>query len=99
MVKYRIEVTEEAKADLYYYNAFERKNITEEIRVQLEHQPLMETRNRKQLRANPLSTWELRQGKYRIFYEVDETSRRVVIVAVGHKEQNMLLIRGKEVKI
>ena len=99
MAEYQIEVTEEAKADLYYYAAFERKIITNEIRVQLIHQPLIETKNKKKLRDNPIASWELRSGKYRIFYEVEETSRKVAIVAVGHKEHNMLLIRGKEVKI
>ena len=45
MLEYQIEVTEEAKADLYYYTVFERKLITEKIRVQLTHQPLIETKN------------------------------------------------------
>lgn len=99
MAEYRIEVTEEAKSDLYYYTAFERKIVTNEIRVQLIQQPLIETKNKKKLRDNPIAPWELRSGKYRIFYEVDETSRKVAIVAVGHKEHNVLLIRGKEVKI
>ena len=99
MAKYQIEVTEDAKADLYYYTAFERKIFTEEIKVQLTHQPLIETKNKKELRDNPIASWELRSGKYRIFYEVDKTSRKVTILAVGHKEHNMLLIKGKEVKI
>ncbi|ODS30838.1 MAG: Plasmid stabilization system protein [Candidatus Scalindua rubra] len=99
MAEYQIEVTEEAKADLYYYTAFERKIVTNEIKVQLTHQPLIETKNKKKLRDNPIATWELRSGKYRIFYEVEQTSKKVAIVAVGHKEHNVLLIRGKEVKI
>lgn len=99
MAEYQIEVTEEAKADLYYYSAFERKIITEEIRSQLLHQPLVETRNRKKLRDNPIATWELRSGEYRIFYEVNKASRKVTIVAVGHKEHNILFIKGIEVKI
>ena len=99
MVEYQIEVTEETKTDLYYYTASERKNVTKEIRTQLTHQPLIETKNRQKLRDNPIAPWELRSGKYRIFYEVDETSRKVAIVAIGHKEHNILMIRGKEVKI
>lgn len=99
MVEYQIEVTEEAKTDLYYYTASERKNVAKEIRTQLTNQPLIETKNRQKLRDNPIAPWELRSGKYRIFYEVDETSRKVAIVAIGHKEHNILMIRGKEVKI
>ncbi|MBM3335040.1 type II toxin-antitoxin system RelE/ParE family toxin, partial [Candidatus Sumerlaeota bacterium] len=53
----------------------------------------------KIMRQNPLAPWELRAGQYRVFYEVDEVSQKVVIVAVGHKEHNVLRIRGEEVKL
>jgi mRNA-degrading endonuclease RelE of RelBE toxin-antitoxin system len=99
MAAYQIEVSEDARADLSYYSAFERKIITSEIRVQLAHQPQVETKNRKPLRDNPIASWELRVGKYRVFYEVAETVRIVAIVAVGHKEHNVLIVRGKEVKL
>jgi hypothetical protein len=32
------------------------------------------------------------------FYEVNETAKRVTIVAVGHKEHNILFVQGKEVQ-
>ena len=97
MVAYRIEVTEDAKADLAHYAAFERKVIVSDIRKQLTDQPDLETKNRKSLRENPIATWELRVGKYRVFYEVDRASQVVSIVSIGHKEHNVLFIRGKEV--
>ena len=99
MAGYQIEVTEEAKADLSYYTAFERKIITVAVRTQLTHLPSVESRSRKKLRDNPLATWEMRAGKYRVFYEVDDASRKVMIVAVGHKEHNLLFVRGKEVML
>lgn len=99
MAGFAIEITEEAKADLGYHRAFERKIVTAEIRSQLTDQPAVETKNKKKLRDNPVAPWELRCGKYQVFYEADETSHRVTILAVGHKEHNMLLIRGNEVKI
>ena len=99
MESFRIDVTEETKVDLSYYTAFERKIIVSEIREQLTHQPHVETKNRKPLRDNPLASWELRVGKYRVFYEVDETARAVSIVSIGHKEHNVLWIRGKEVQL
>jgi len=97
--KYQIEVTEEARTDLNYYSVFERKIITSEIRVQLTNEPLVETKNRKLLRDNPISSRELRAGKYRVFYDVNRIALKVTIVPVGHKEDNVLLIRGKEVQI
>jgi mRNA-degrading endonuclease RelE of RelBE toxin-antitoxin system len=99
MAAFQIEITEDARNDLSSYTAFERKTITSEIRDQLTYQPLVETRNRKPLRDNPIAPWELRVDKYRIFYEVDEHGRSVIIVAVGHKEHESLLIRGKKVEI
>ena len=99
MASYRIEVTEDAKVDLSHYSAFERKLIVSEIREQLTHQPLVETKNRKSLRDNPIASWELRIGKFRVFYEVNEPVEMVSIVSVGHKVHNILLIRGKEVQL
>ncbi len=99
MPGYVIQVTEEAKNDLSYYAASERKSIAAAIRSQLTHYPLVETRNRKPLRENPVASWELRSEKHRIFYEVDEAIRTVTIVAVGHKVHNVLLIRGKQVQL
>lgn len=99
MASYQIEVTEEAKGDLFYYTVFERKIIVSRIREQLTHQPHVETKNCKPLRDKPLASWELRVGKYRVFYEVNETANTVSVVSVGHKEHNLLLIRGKEVQL
>ena len=99
MAVYHIAVTEEAKTDLSYYTAFERKIMAAAMRVQLTDSPAMETRNRKRLRDNPVARWELRSGHYRIFYEVDETVLQVTIVAVGHKDHNRLFIRGQEVQL
>jgi mRNA-degrading endonuclease RelE of RelBE toxin-antitoxin system len=99
MAAYQIEFTEDAKTDLSFYTAFERKWITSEIRAQLSHQPLVATRNRKVLRDNPIARWELRADKYRVFYEVDEQSEAVIVVAVGHKDHEQLRIRGQEVKL
>lgn len=99
MAKYQIDVTEEAKLDLDYYHAFERKIIVSEIRGQLTQEPLMESKNCKPLRENPTASWELRVGKYRVFYDVDDTARTVTVVSVGHKEHNVLLVRGKGVRL
>jgi mRNA interferase RelE/StbE len=31
------------------------------------------------------SYWRVRQGAYRIVYEIDESERRVVVVRIGHR--------------
>jgi mRNA-degrading endonuclease RelE of RelBE toxin-antitoxin system len=63
-MKYKIEITEDAKKDLSYFNAYEKKEILTGVKEQLLYEPLKETRNRKKLRANPVAPWELRIGRY-----------------------------------
>ena len=46
----------------------------------------------------PLAPWELRIGDYRVFCEIRE-ERIVRVLAVGHKEHNVLFIRGRRVEI
>jgi len=99
MPPYRIELTENAKAYLVRYRAVEQKMIVSQIKEQLRHEPLRETRNRKMLRDNPLGPWELRAGRYRAFYRVFEDEAVVLVAAIGHKEHNALFIRGKEVQL
>lgn len=96
---YRIEITEGAKTDLSYFKAYERKEILAGVKEQLTHEPLQETRNRKALRENPIAPWELRIGKYRIFYEVNDDVVTVIVVSVGVKRHNVLFIRGKKATI
>jgi mRNA-degrading endonuclease RelE of RelBE toxin-antitoxin system len=59
-------------------------------------QPTIPTRNRKALRPNDLSEWQLRIGRYRVFYDVDAASNQVTVKAIGWKEHNRLIVRGKE---
>lgn len=99
MAGFSIDLSDSAKEDLQHYTAAERKTIASSLRVQLTDQPDVETANRKRLRENPVATWELRIGRFRAFYEVDPTANRVTVVAVGHKEHNVLKIRGKVVQL
>ncbi len=73
--------------------------ILDAIASQLVHQPDQPTRNRKRLEENPLAPWELRIGDYRVFYDVDVSEERVVIVAIGHKIHNVLWIDGEEIDL
>ncbi|MDY6785014.1 MAG: type II toxin-antitoxin system RelE/ParE family toxin [Cyanobacteriota bacterium] len=65
------------------------------------HEPTVETKKRKRLRPNQVAEWELRIGKYRVFYDVlndldGEIVKIVKVEAVGFKQHNKLFIRGKE---
>jgi mRNA-degrading endonuclease RelE of RelBE toxin-antitoxin system len=99
MARFRIDFTEEARIDLTWFSAYERKIIIDEVKRQLSDQPTVGTRNRKILRDNPLARWELRVGKFRVFYEVGEDGSTVTVGAVGFKQHNRLFIRGEEVRL
>jgi len=67
--------------------------------------PLVETRNRKLLRPNPIASRELRVGALRVFYDVASTrapagaASVVRILAVGKKERSVLRIGAKVVEL
>lgn len=98
-MSYQIEITDDARIDMTYFEVYERKIIIAGIKEQLAYEPLNETRNRKKLRDNPIATWELRINKYRVFYEVNNNVVTVTIISIGMKEHNTLYIRNKEMKI
>ena len=95
-MKYEIEVSPAAESHLDDLPAYDRQIILEKIDKQLTHRPTTPTRNCKQLRPNPLATWALRVGKYRVLYNVIEDRVIVVIVAVAVKKGNKFIIGGQE---
>lgn len=97
---YKIQLAASAKKHLAWFSAGEQRTVLKAIKAQLQHEPLQETRNRKQLRPNPLAPWELRVGDLRVFYEIDaDDSQKVNILAIGIKRGDRLLIAGKEIRI
>lgn len=76
--------------------------IRRSIESQLQFDPDVETRNRKPLkRPSELGAdWEIRFGpnnRFRVFYTVEREYRQVLILAIGTKRRNRLLIGGEEV--
>lgn len=114
-MSYIVEFATLVRSHFDHLTASQRAQVIATIDQQLIHDPLIETRNRKKLRPNPLAPWELRIGDLRVFYDVDEpvldfgdddraksqaTSAGVVtIIAVGQKTGNILRIGGKRIKL
>ena len=96
---YEIELTQSAIADLQVFRKFEQRQIVAGIEEQLQYEPTVVTRNRKRLRQNDIAEWELRIGKFRVFYDVDARVKIVKIEAIGYKEGNVLSIRGEEYEL
>jgi mRNA-degrading endonuclease RelE of RelBE toxin-antitoxin system len=88
---FSIEIVPSAVAELQEIAVFWRRQLAQTIDQQLVSQPLVATRNRKLLGAPRTSfdceppIWELRVGRYRIFYDVDEVARIVYVRAVRDK--------------
>ena len=93
---FEIELTPEAIDDLTSFRKSEQQAVFDQINEQLFYEPTVDTRNRKKLRPNDVSEYELRVGKFRVFYDVDESTKTVKIEAVGYKEGSRLFIHGKE---
>jgi mRNA-degrading endonuclease RelE of RelBE toxin-antitoxin system len=93
---YSIIITPEAKAQLLDLPAREQRVISDGVAARLRDQLTSPSRAIKQLRPNPLADYELRLGDLRVLYKVDEESSEVVIVIVGCKVGNALIVAGEE---
>jgi hypothetical protein len=52
------------------------------------------------MRPNPIAPWELRIGNLRVYYDIEEQPEaRAMVVAVGKKIRNRVIIGGEEVEL
>src|SRR5512139_1695599 len=93
---YQIEFSDTARRDLKWFKKYEQKIILDGIDANLKYEPNVETRNRKQMRPNPVAEWELRIGKFRILYNVEETVKIVSIEVIGIKIGSDFMTRGEK---
>ena len=71
--------------------------LLKEAEQHLSSDPLVESRNMKTLRRNPIAERELRLfGKYRVLFKADEENEKVTIILVGEKRGNSLFVQGEE---
>ncbi|MBE2233731.1 MAG: type II toxin-antitoxin system RelE/ParE family toxin [Anaerolinea sp.] len=94
---FHIEYSPEVEDHLRTLTVRQQRLVLDAVDAQLSYEPTVETRNRKPMRPNPLAPWELRVGKLRVYYDVDDEQAFTVFVrAVGIKERNQVRI-GREV--
>lgn len=96
---FRVTFAPEAINELQSLRAFHPKQVIAGIESQLVPEPIRETRHRKRLRPNQLAEWEVRVGKFRIFYDVSPDDEVVRVIAIGHKQGNALFIRGEQFEL
>ena len=94
---YGIEYSPDAEDHLRALTARQQAIVLDTVVRQLAEQPVVETRNRKPMRPNPLAPWELRIGDLRVYYDVQEEPTPMVLIrAVGVKERDRVRI-GRQV--
>jgi mRNA-degrading endonuclease RelE of RelBE toxin-antitoxin system len=91
---FKITITEDADRQFRSLPARQQRILEAAILSRLEHQPATPTKAIKRLRPNPLAEFELRAGDLRVLYNV--TGDEVVILIVGRKEGNKLIVEGEE---
>ncbi|HXV63456.1 MAG TPA: type II toxin-antitoxin system RelE/ParE family toxin [Vicinamibacteria bacterium] len=88
---YEIEIHEAAEAELDTLRPYDRNRILDDIEEQLEFEPGLVTRRKKVLEAveppwdqlGPV--WQLSVGDFRVFYDIVEKDRLVIVRAVRKK--------------
>ena len=76
----------------------DRRIIAAAIATHLRFDAFSELNSRKRLRPNPVAPWELRIGRFRIFYTLTMEDT-VMVVSVGHKVHSKLFIGDREVDL
>ena len=99
---YDIRFSDEADKQIATLTARQRARLLDVVDRQLVHEPTKETRNRKPMTPDKtpyIAPWELRIDEMRVYYDVEEEPKAVVIItAVGIKERNRILIAGREIE-
>lgn len=97
---YKIEYSIDAIEHLRYLSARQRSIIFDAVDKQLCYEPKVETRNRKLMRSNALSVYELRVQNLRIYFDVEEIPEKVVVIrAIGQKDRNQIYIGGEKITL
>ena len=91
---FKITITEDADRQFRLLPVREQRILEAAIQSRLEHQPTVTTKAIKRLRPNPLAEFEPRAGDLRVLYNVE--GEEVVILLVGHKVGNKLIVEGEE---
>lgn len=99
---FRIDISRKALEHLSGLESRHQATILDAIEDELTHEPMVETRNRKPLRPNPLAAWELRIGDFRVYYDYDAVAQSdpvVWVLAIGIKRHSRITIGGVEVQL
>jgi mRNA-degrading endonuclease RelE of RelBE toxin-antitoxin system len=93
---YKVEFSPEALEHLDEFRKFDQQRIIDAVEAHLTHAPSKASRHRKLMRSNLVATRELRVGDFRVYYDVDDSLKLVLIRAIGLKKHGRVFIAGEE---
>lgn len=86
---YRIEFVRSAKDDLRLLRKTDQVKVLDRIERHLTHEPRRQSKSRiKRLRSWAFPPYRLRVEEFRIYYDIDEPNRVVVIYGVIPKDRS-----------
>jgi mRNA interferase RelE/StbE len=92
---FRIELVDDAKADVRRLRAVDRAKVLDRIEKHLTDQPTAQSRSRvKRLRAGTYPPYRLRVDAIRVYYDVDETKQLVVVLGIVTKSGSAAWLAG-----
>ena len=94
VMPYKITITEDADRQFRSLSVREQRILEAAVQSRLLHQATTPSKAVKPLRSNPLAEFELRAGNLRALYNVE--GDEVVILVVGRKVGNKLIVEGEE---
>ncbi|HLG21266.1 MAG TPA: type II toxin-antitoxin system RelE/ParE family toxin [Candidatus Manganitrophaceae bacterium] len=86
---YRIEFTRSAKDDLRLLRKTDQVKVLDHIERHLTYEPRRQSQSRiKQLRAKTFPPCRLRVDPFRVYYDVDEPNRLVIVYGIVSKDRS-----------
>lgn len=86
---YRIEFVRSAKDDLRLLPKTDQVKALDRIERHLTHEPKRQSKSRiKRLRGKTFPPYRLRVDEFRIYYDVDDQNRIVIVYGVVPKDQS-----------
>jgi mRNA interferase RelE/StbE len=83
---FRIDYVPAAVADLEAVRAYDRGRILQTIDRHLRHEPTRESKSAIKRMQQPFwSQFRLRAGDFRVYYDVDEAARQVIVLRILNK--------------
>lgn len=96
-MKWKVLLENRIRDDLAALGKTVGRLVLEELLARLQEDPLMESKNMKTMRPNPIASRQLKLfGRYRVLFDVDVDAHEVKVVLVGEKRGEKLFASGEE---